>query len=203
MRLITSYLLVSCNENKTKSTPTLSNWCSIGIAILDWSLTNTNNSSCRHGKDEREGFSHLSYQTRLKIENPYPPSPLTGPHKWASSNWRRTYKKVLLVCSIFILNYPSLLLFQPTSPSSSFLSSILLFSRFSSSCFKNPPTLTSSLSMKAPHWVHLTPLPKTQKFQNSQPPLYLTPNKLYLSLYIYFFWFTKASLGSTSIPKIF
>ena len=47
--------------------------------------------------------------------------------------------------------------------------------------------------MKAPHWVHLTPLPKTQKFQNSQPPLYLTPNKLYLSLYLLFLIYKSIS----------
>ena len=32
-------VVVSCGGGKTKSTPTPSNWCSVGIVSLEWSLT--------------------------------------------------------------------------------------------------------------------------------------------------------------------
>ena len=114
MRLITSYLLVSCNENKTKLTPTLSNWCSIGIAILNWSLTSTSNNSCRHEENEWKRFFHPTTEIRLEWKNPLPLSSLLSPI-WASSIKDGPIKGFTLV---LLIHWPLYQLSQLLSPSS-------------------------------------------------------------------------------------
>ena len=55
MRVILSYL-VTCDRGKTKSTPTLSNWDSVGSASSEWSLTKYSHYELSRWRQRDENF---------------------------------------------------------------------------------------------------------------------------------------------------